>query len=141
MLLTACAIVLGPALLLRPLHHWCYALHTAIVMAIIWLASQHNPDITDFSAQAFSWAFVLHLISLNLITFFAYGWDKRAARNNNWRVPERTLHMMSLVGGTLGAAIGQRYFRHKTRKSGFQIIFIMTFILQLIIAAFLIAIH
>lgn len=57
------------------------------------------------------------------ITFVAYWWDKAAARNNDWRTAEGTLHLLGLVGGWPGALVAQKTLRHKSRKRAFQIVF------------------
>jgi len=49
-----------------------------------------------------------------------YAQDKRAAKKDDWRVSEQTLHILSLLGGWPGAMQGQRSFRHKTTKASFQ---------------------
>jgi uncharacterized membrane protein YsdA (DUF1294 family) len=56
---------------------------------------------------------------MSLVTVVAYGWDKRAAVRGQWRTREHTLHMLELLGGFPGAFLGQRLFRHKTRKLRF----------------------
>jgi uncharacterized membrane protein YsdA (DUF1294 family) len=63
--------------------------------------------------------------ALSVFVFFAYHSDKRRAEAGAWRIPEATLHLMSLVGGWLGAFLAQRVFRHKTSKVSFQIVFWM----------------
>jgi uncharacterized membrane protein YsdA (DUF1294 family) len=45
------------------------------------------------------------------------------ARNAQWRVRESTLQLLALAGGWPGALVGMHYFQHKTRKTGFQIMF------------------
>ncbi|KAF2281204.1 DUF1294-domain-containing protein [Westerdykella ornata] len=57
------------------------------------------------------------------VTFLFYGYDKMQARNLEWRVKETTLHMLELAGGWPGALVGQHYFQHKTRKTGFMVVF------------------
>ncbi len=52
---------------------------------------------------------------------FLFGADKRRARTGRWRIPERTLWMVSVLGGGVGAVSGMRLFRHKTKKGGFRI--------------------
>ncbi len=59
----------------------------------------------------------------SVITFFAYGLDKRAARRGRWRTPEATLHLLELLGGFPGAMLAQRIFRHKRGKVRYLIIF------------------
>jgi uncharacterized membrane protein YsdA (DUF1294 family) len=60
------------------------------------------------------------------LTFLFYGYDKMQARNNEWRIEETTLQVLALAGGWPGALAGMHYFQHKTRKTGFQIVFWMT---------------
>lgn len=66
---------------------------------------------------------LLYLLAVNLATFAAYGYDKRAARKHNRRVPEATLHLLALLGGSPAALAGQQFFRHKTAKRPFQLKF------------------
>jgi uncharacterized membrane protein YsdA (DUF1294 family) len=56
-------------------------------------------------------------------SFAAYGLDKRRATGGGWRVPERTLHLLALLGGWPGEILAQRRFHHKTRKLSFLIVF------------------
>jgi uncharacterized membrane protein YsdA (DUF1294 family) len=66
----------------------------------------------------------------SLVTFALYGIDKRAARRGGRRVPEATLQLGALVGGSPGAFAGQRAFRHKTKKLSFQLVFWAIVLLQ-----------
>jgi len=63
--------------------------------------------------------------ALNAIAFAAFGFDKLEARRGARRVPERTLHVLALLGGFAGAAAGIVLFRHKTRKAGFLALFVV----------------
>lgn len=55
------------------------------------------------------------LAVINLLTFIVYGADKRRARKGTWRVPEKTLFLLPLLGGSIGALLGMRVFHHKTK--------------------------
>lgn len=55
------------------------------------------------------------LAAVNLAAFAAMGLDKRRARKGAWRVRERTLFLLALIGGSVGAIAGMWLFRHKTR--------------------------
>ena len=55
------------------------------------------------------------LAVINLLTFIVYGADKRRARKGEWRVPEKTLFLLPLLGGSIGALLGMRVFHHKTK--------------------------
>lgn len=57
---------------------------------------------------------------------FALAWaDKRHAQQSRRRVPERTFHLLALVGGWLGAALAFAMFHHKTRKGRFLVPFVV----------------
>lgn len=56
-----------------------------------------------------------YLAAVNLITFTVYGADKARAKRGAWRVPEKTLFLLPLLGGSIGALLGMWVFRHKTR--------------------------
>ena len=58
---------------------------------------------------------------VNLAVFCMFGIDKSRARRHQWRIPERRLLAMALLGGSLGALMGMRVFRHKTRHKLFFI--------------------
>jgi uncharacterized membrane protein YsdA (DUF1294 family) len=76
------------------------------------------------SAPARDWwlLFVVPFL-MSVFAFFAYRSDKRCAEAAAWRVPEATLHIISLIGGWPGAFLAQRVFRHKTSKLSFQFVF------------------
>jgi len=61
--------------------------------------------------------------SVSLLAFFLYWSDKRKARDDAWRTPEKVLHAIELLGGWPGALIAQQVFRHKTRKVSYQLVF------------------
>ncbi|MBP1860941.1 DUF1294 domain-containing protein [Rhizobium herbae] len=63
---------------------------------------------------------VLIILLINIITFCVFWWDKDAAREGHWRVPESRLLGLALIGGSLGAVAGQELLRHKTRKEPFR---------------------
>lgn len=57
----------------------------------------------------------------NLIAFALMGVDKRKARKNQWRVPEKVLFLSAILGGSVGAMVGMSLFRHKTQYWSFRI--------------------
>ena len=65
---------------------------------------------------------------MSIGTLVAYGVDKRRAILEGQRIPERTLHILSLLGGWPGAILGQKMFRHKTVKKSFRLVFWLTVI-------------
>ncbi len=63
---------------------------------------------------------VFYCLGVNLASFGVFGWDKFCASRNFWRVSERTLLTLALIGGSPGAIAGQHTFRHKTYKEPFR---------------------
>ncbi|MBB6694487.1 DUF1294 domain-containing protein [Cohnella xylanilytica] len=64
---------------------------------------------------------VLYLIIVNLVAFGLMGNDKRRAQAKSRRVPEKNLFLVAAIGGALGAWIGMKAFRHKTKHASFTI--------------------
>lgn len=64
---------------------------------------------------------VFYLLLVNLFTFFLFAEDKKRAKKDMWRIPERTLVSFALFGGSIGALAGMYVFRHKTKKWKFRI--------------------
>ena len=62
-----------------------------------------------------------YLLIINIIAFILYGIDKWRARNNGWRIPEATLFLVAVIGGSVGAILGMRIWHHKTRHLSFVI--------------------
>ena len=70
---------------------------------------------------------------MSLGTFVVYGIDKRRAKQEGSdRISEKTLHVLSLLGGWPGAIAGQKLFRHKTYKKSFPLVFWLTVLGNLI---------
>lgn len=65
---------------------------------------------------------LLYLVA-SLTAFVAYALDKHAARRGRRRTPERTLHIIELLGGWPGALLAQQWFRHKTHDRRFRRVF------------------
>lgn len=78
----------------------------------------------------------LYFFAIQALTIFLYWSDKRAARNGAPRVPETTLLLAGFMGGTLAALFAMGRFRHKTRKTSFQIKFWALTALQLYLLLF-----
>lgn len=114
-----------------------YILHMIIILSLTYFI-EHNlfrtPVLHKYSFMCF---LILHIISINIVTMFAYIKDKKAAMKKEWRVPERNLHALEILGGTPFAIISQKVFRHKTKKSSYKSFFVFIFIMQISIILFL----
>jgi uncharacterized membrane protein YsdA (DUF1294 family)/cold shock CspA family protein len=88
--------------------------------------------------QHLTWMALPWYLGLSLVTFIAYVRDKGAAERNRWRVTERTLQFLAVLGGWPGAWIAQQVMRHKTSKRSFQLEFWICVIVNLAVLGALI---
>ena len=65
--------------------------------------------------------FTIYLLLINALALVLMLVDKIKAKNNLWRIPERTLVLSAALGGSVGALIGMYLFRHKTKHPKFTI--------------------
>ena len=65
--------------------------------------------------------FLWYLLLINAAAFVLMLVDKRKAIKNRWRIPERTLILSALFGGSIGALLGMYTFRHKTKHLKFTL--------------------
>jgi uncharacterized membrane protein YsdA (DUF1294 family) len=65
-------------------------------------------------------AILLALLALNGWTILLFWMDKQRARAGAWRISESSLLGLAFLGGTPGAFLARRMFRHKTRKEPFS---------------------
>ncbi len=69
-------------------------------------------------------------VLVSIFTFLAYYIDKSSAMRTAWRVPERRLHILELLGGWPGALVAQHYYRHKTTKLSYQVSYWMIVVIH-----------
>lgn len=77
------------------------------------------------------WALVGYLVLVNVIAFTVFGADKVRARKQRWRVPEKTLFLLALLGGGLGAFLGMHIFHHKTKHWYFRVFIPLILVVQI----------
>ena len=140
MLILSVCILLGLLFIFAPLRrNNFYMLHLLIVTAIVWYFEttyipSRNISFLVANWQKFLGYFLLfHIVSINFVTFLAYGFDKRAAIRHGMRTPENQLHTLEFLGGWGGAIVAQRFFHHKNKKKEYQSFFWMLFIAELIL--------
>lgn len=64
---------------------------------------------------------IIYVIIINIIGFLAMYIDKQKAKKGKWRIPEKTLFIITALGGGIGTIAGMYTFRHKTQKPAFII--------------------
>lgn len=79
---------------------------------------------------------IIYLIVINLLTFLIMWWDKHEAKLGDWRVSEKFLFLLVLLGGGIGGIVGMYVFRHKTKKWYFKFGFPIILIVEIIIALY-----
>ena len=72
---------------------------------------------------------LVYLLLINIITYFTYAADKTKARQNKWRIPERTLILLALLA--------MKHYHHKTRHLKFKLGIPIILIIQIVITYFL----
>ncbi len=76
---------------------------------------------------------LIYLIFINILTFLTMWYDKHEAKTNSWRISEKTLFILTLIGGSIGGIAGMYTFRHKTQKWYFKYGFPAILIVQIVI--------
>jgi len=77
-----------------------------------------------------------YLIAVNVTTFLLYGYDKFISKGERLRVPELNLQALALLGGSPSALLAQKFFRHKTIKQSFQILYWIIVAIQFMLLIF-----
>lgn len=67
----------------------------------------------------------LALLAVNALTIYLFWYDKKQAVAGLRRIPEKTLLTLAAIGGSVGALLAQRVFRHKTRKQPFATLLLL----------------
>ena len=71
------------------------------------------------------------LLLINLIAYAAFGMDKGRAQRKRWRIAEKDLLLLAVLGGTPGAYLGRMRFRHKTQKREFSVLLHLIAVMQI----------
>lgn len=75
------------------------------------------------------------LFVMNLLAFALMGIDKAKAKASAWRIPEKTLFLVTALFGGLGGTLGMNVFRHKTKHWYFKFGFPVLLVIQLAVLA------
>lgn len=77
--------------------------------------------------------YLAFLLIMSVIAFILYGSDKKKAQKGKWRTKEAVLLGFGFFGGAVGALLGMKVFRHKTKHWYFWAVNILGLILQIFI--------
>ena len=81
--------------------------------------------------------FILVMCLMSFLAFILYGIDKWKAKREKWRIKEKTLIMCSVFFGSVGAILGMKVFRHKTKHTYFWIINYVCLFWQIVLVLYL----
>ena len=79
---------------------------------------------------------IVYLLAINLIGLLIMYIDKRKAKYGRWRIPEKTLLIIAMLGGSIGTLSGMYLFRHKTKKLKFTLGFPTILISEIVIITY-----
>lgn len=74
----------------------------------------------------------IYFFIINIIGFLIMLIDKQKAKKGAWRIPEKTIFIITALGGGIGTISGMYVFRHKTKKLNFVIGLPLITILEII---------
>lgn len=75
---------------------------------------------------------LIYLAAVNLFGLIIMGVDKSRAKRRKWRIPEATLFLVAIIGGSVGSILGMYLFRHKTKHWYFVVGMPVILVLQII---------
>ncbi|WP_182102705.1 DUF1294 domain-containing protein [Niallia taxi] len=78
----------------------------------------------------------IYIFVINMIGTYVMYYDKQQAKRGNWRVEEKTLFGIAVIGGSAGVFIGMRRYHHKTRKPSFKFGIPAIFVIQIALVIF-----
>ena len=81
---------------------------------------------------------VIYLLVINVVVFIVYGIDKYKAKHDKWRIPEAALLLLAAIGGSIGVWCGLKVWHHKTMHKKFKYGVPVIFILQVVLAIWII---
>ena len=81
---------------------------------------------------------IIYLLIINIIGFLIMLIDKKKAKYYKWRIPEKTIILITLLGGGIGTIAGMYIFRHKTKKIKFTLGLPTILIAEIIIIVYVI---
>lgn len=133
MTLTFSAVLFALFILFRGLQkNIFFLLYVGAMLLSAYFCENHlGWHVRPLTKNAFLLFVLFHIPLINLFTFWAYGRDKHLAQRGKWRIPEIHLHSLEILGGTIGAFIGQRFFHHKNKKKSYMATFFAAVFIQI----------
>lgn len=80
---------------------------------------------------------LIYLLVMNIAGLAVMAIDKQKAKRHAWRIPEKTLFLVSLIGGSVGTLAGMYIFHHKTKHWYFVVGMPLILVLHIVLGYFL----
>ena len=87
--------------------------------------------------ETFNSCLAYYLLGINAVAFIMYGIDKYKAKKAKWRIPEATLLLLAVLGGSIGAWMGMKVWHHKTMHKKFKYGIPAILLIQIALMAYL----
>ena len=87
--------------------------------------------------ETFNSCLAYYLLAINAVAFIVYGIDKYKAKKAKWRIPEATLLLLAVLGGSIGAWMGMKVWHHKTMHKKFKYGIPAILLIQIALMAYL----
>lgn len=89
-----------------------------------YLPTEQNDFVWALVGNPWAWL-IIWLVLINVLTFLVFGLDKwkakrKVKKESVRRVPEKTLFLLSAIGGSIGALLGMKAWHHKTLHKTFR---------------------
>jgi uncharacterized membrane protein YsdA (DUF1294 family) len=125
---------------MRQQMYWQYSVRTHVLLALALCGAGTCLSWWFFTSHQLVWLPWLAnwLLVVNVVTFGYYALDKYLARLMLWRIPEVTLYTLGAIGGSLAALLAMWFFRHKTIKPSFRIVFWSIAVLQIVLTVYIV---
>lgn len=81
--------------------------------------------------------FIIYMVSVNIAGILSMYIDKKRAVHKKWRIPERTLFLIAILGGSAGSLAGMHLFRHKTKHWYFVVGMPLILVIQIVLFFYL----
>ena len=78
-----------------------------------------------------------YLLAINAVAFIMYGIDKYKAKKAKWHIPETTLLLLAVLGGSIGTWMGMKVWHHKTMHKKFKYGIPAILLIQIALMAYL----
>lgn len=86
--------------------------------------------------EVWKYVLIVYLVVINIAGYASMGIDKKRAEHKKWRIKERTLFLVAVIGGSLGSWLGMYSFRHKTKHWYFVVGMPAILLIQVAVAVY-----